>query len=378
MQENRKLPRNFRQMGERDSLYRIYIEDYVDTFLRKLGNGRSTKAGFLLGEAVTLEEEKCWFINGAVVVDDLWGKEEEAKFDDRIWNQAQQDMDVYFPGMEICGWFLKEAEEENLDFLILQQIHREAFPEGENLLLVCQRDETKLWAGGDGDLNAVSGFYIYYERNKQMQEYMIKRNEGTRVDAVIEDKTTRNFRTIMMEKKEEAGQKHNAVMYRVCVGLAVVVLVLGINNYISFREMNQLATQAQSVEEQLQAVNATVMDQGGAQPQEQPALDANETADAGNTSDPNADGTEGEQSSGMQESAGQTETQKEMESDYQWRELETEVNAGIHYFEVKPGDTLIYISVSVYGTTDMVSKICELNEIDDPNAIAIGQKIQLP
>ena len=211
-----------------------------------------------------------------------------------------------------------------------------------------------------------------------MQGYMIKRNEGTRVDAVIEDKTTRNFRTIMMEKKEEAGQKHNAVMYRVCVGLAVVVLVLGINNYISFREMNQLATQAQSVEEQLQAVNATVMDQGGAQPQEQPALDANETADAGNTSDPNADGTEGEQSSGMQESAGQTETQKEMESDYQWRELETEVNAGIHYYEVKPGDTLIYISVSVYGTTDMVSKICELNEIDDPNAIAIGQKIQLP
>ena len=80
----------------------------------------------------------------------------------------------------------------------------------------------------------------------------------------------------------------------------------------------------------------------------------------------------------MQESAGQTETQKEMESDYQWRELETEVNAGIHYYEVKPGDTLIYISVSVYGTTDMVSKIFELNEIDDPNAIAIGQKIQLP
>lgn len=367
MQENRKLPRNFRQIGERDSLYRIYIEDYVDTFLRKLENERSTKAGFLLGEAVTLEGEKCWFINGAVVADDLWNKEEEAKFDDRIWNRAQQDMDVYFPGMEICGWFLKEAEGENLDVLILQQIHREAFPEGENLLLMCQGDETRLWAGGDGDLTAVSGFYIYYERNKQMQEYMIKRNEGTRVDAVMEDKTTRNFRTIMMEKKEEAGQKHNAVMYRVCAGLAVVVLVLGINNYISYREMNQLATQAQSVEDQLQAVNATVLNQEGSKPQEQPALDANETA-----------GTEGEQSSEKQETGDQTETQNEMESDYQWRELETEVNAGIHYYEVKPGDTLIYISVSVYGTTDMVSKICELNEIDDPNAIAIGQKIQLP
>ena len=35
---------------------------------------------------------------------------------------------------------------------------------------------------------------------------------------------------------------------------------------------------------------------------------------------------------------------------------------------------MIYISVSIYGTTDMVSKICELNEIDDPNAIAIGSE----
>lgn len=374
MQENRKLPRNIRQIGERDSLYRIYIEDYVDTFLHKLGSGRATKAGFLLGEAVTLEEEKCWFINGAVVVDDLWAGEEEAKFDDKIWNQAQEDMDAYFPGMQICGWFIKEEDEESMDFLILQQIHREAFAKGENLFLICHGDETKLWAGADGELSPISGFYIYYERNKQMQEYMINRNEGTRVDAVIEDKTTRDFRSIMMEKKEEAGQKHNAVMYRVCAGLAVVVMVLGINNYISYREMNQLATQAQSVEEDLQAVNATVMEEeNGSQTQESPAPDANETESV----------TEGETSG--EDGRGEKETDKkgeeasrEAESDYQWKELETQVSAGIHYYEVKPGDTLIYISVSVYGTTDMVTKICELNEIDDPNAIAIGQKIQLP
>ena len=55
MEENRKLPRNIRQIGERDSLYRIYIEDYVDTFLHKLEGEGATKAGFLLGETVTLE-----------------------------------------------------------------------------------------------------------------------------------------------------------------------------------------------------------------------------------------------------------------------------------------------------------------------------------
>ncbi len=368
MEENRKLPRNIRQIGERDSLYRIYIEDYVDTFLHKLEGEGTTKAGFLLGETVTLEEEKCWFINGAVVVDDLCGKE-EAKFDDKIWSQAQEDMDAYFPGMKICGWFLKEPDGEDMDFLILQQIHREAFPEGETIFLLCQGNELKMWAGSDGELSETSGFYIYYERNKQMQEYMINRNEGNRVDAAIEDKTTRNFRSIMVEKKEEVGQKHNVAMYRICAGLAMVVLVLGINNYISYREMNELATQTQSMEGQVEEVNATVINEALSQEQNDSAQGSHGATDSS---------VEIQDEEKETESTNITEESKENESQYQWREMETQVNAGIHYYEVKPGDTLIYISVSIYGTTDMVSKICELNEIDDPNAIAIGQKIQLP
>ncbi len=415
MEENRKLPRNIRQIGERDSLYRIYIEDYVDTFLHKLEGEGTTKAGFLLGETVTLEEEKCWFINGAVVVDDLCGKE-EAKFDDKIWSQAQEDMDAYFPGMKICGWFLKEPDGEDMDFLILQQIHREAFPEGETIFLLCQGNELKMWAGSDGELSETSGFYIYYERNKQMQEYMINRNEGNRVDAAIEDKTTRNFRSIMVEKKEEAGQKHNVAMYRICAGLAMVVLVLGINNYISYREMNELATQTQSMEGQVEEVNATVINEALSQEQNDSAQGSHGATDSyremnelatqtqsmeGQVEEVNAtvinealsqeqndsaQGSHGATDSSVEiqdeeketESTNITEESKENESQYQWREMETQVNAGIHYYEVKPGDTLIYISVSIYGTTDMVSKICELNEIDDPNAIAIGQKIQLP
>lgn len=366
MQENRKLPRNIRQMGERDSLYRIYIEDYVDTFIRKLEIARTAKTGFLLGEMEVIEGDTCWFVSGAVLVDELWSKEEEVKLDDSVWTKAQEDMDAYFPGMKICGWFLKEADEEKLDFLILQQIHREAFPDGDNLLLVCQADETKVWAGGENGLSQVSGFYIYYERNRQMQEYMVSRNEGTRVDAVVEDKTTRNFRNIMQEKKEEAGQKHNAVLYRVCAGLAVVVLILGINNYISYREMNELATQAQSIEEELQEVNATPAPYEGETPEESASLTREETDESKEAS--TAETRE-------KETAG---SRGEDETDYQWTELETQVSGTIRYYEVKPGDTLIYISVGVYGTTDMVSKICELNGIDDPNAISIGQKIQLP
>ena len=48
------------------------------------------------------------------------------------------------------------------------------------------------------------------------------------------------------------------------------------------------------------------------------------------------------------------------------------------YYEVERGDTLYTISRAVYGDTDHVKDICELNEISDPDRIRYGQKIRLP
>ncbi len=48
------------------------------------------------------------------------------------------------------------------------------------------------------------------------------------------------------------------------------------------------------------------------------------------------------------------------------------------YYEVKRGDTLYMISQRIYGDTSHVKKICELNEITDPDNIHYGQKIILP
>ena len=31
-----KLPKNIRQIGERDDMVRLYMEDYVNTYLKKL------------------------------------------------------------------------------------------------------------------------------------------------------------------------------------------------------------------------------------------------------------------------------------------------------------------------------------------------------
>lgn len=45
---------------------------------------------------------------------------------------------------------------------------------------------------------------------------------------------------------------------------------------------------------------------------------------------------------------------------------------------IRPGDTLIGISCSLYGSEAYVKEICKLNNISDPDNIQIGQKILLP
>lgn len=48
------------------------------------------------------------------------------------------------------------------------------------------------------------------------------------------------------------------------------------------------------------------------------------------------------------------------------------------YYEVERGDTLYTISQKIYGDASRVEKICEMNEISDPDKISEGQKIILP
>lgn len=45
---------------------------------------------------------------------------------------------------------------------------------------------------------------------------------------------------------------------------------------------------------------------------------------------------------------------------------------------IRTGDTLIGISTSLYGSEDYVKDICEINDISNPDNIQIGQKILLP
>ena len=68
----RQFPKNVKQIGNVSDSPRIYVEDYVETFLNQLEEqGREvTITAFLLGEKVQIEGEECIFVTGALQVKD--------------------------------------------------------------------------------------------------------------------------------------------------------------------------------------------------------------------------------------------------------------------------------------------------------------------
>jgi nucleoid-associated protein YgaU len=50
----------------------------------------------------------------------------------------------------------------------------------------------------------------------------------------------------------------------------------------------------------------------------------------------------------------------------------------IRYYVVQPGDSLAGISYKLYNSANYISKIKELNGIEDENKIIAGQKLIIP
>ena len=68
-----KLPKNIRQIGERDLNVKLYVEDYVNTYLKRLypAGGQDLRVGLLLGEAKSQEGMPYLFADGALEMENV-------------------------------------------------------------------------------------------------------------------------------------------------------------------------------------------------------------------------------------------------------------------------------------------------------------------
>ena len=244
-EEYPKLPKNIRQIGEKENEVKAYVEDYVNTYLRRLypDPGRLLRVGVLLGNLEVREGIPFLFIDGALEMEGASMEGERVLISDEVWKQTYDEMGRFFPKAEILGWFLCAGPGVYLNPITYWNQHAEYFPGKYKLMYLnhtTEQDEVLFMTSIDG-FYKLSGYCIYYERNQCMQDYMVLRKDAKRIEIGVDDSAARTVKTLLQERRGEASRRRSMNwMYGVCSFLLILVLAGGVtmmNNYEKMKSM---------------------------------------------------------------------------------------------------------------------------------------------
>ncbi len=363
--------------GKKDEKYQLYVEDYVMSYLKNYK-----------------EEEGPLF---------FYGKRERNSRKYDIYGAGNQEQIEYFN-----------------QYTLLEEIRCHV-----------TMDMPVFSVKEDSGFYELAGYYIFYQDNEAMQNYMVAHRkemqykagteEKTKVEKRIEEKKTQRTtetqqRRDFVQKKE--GKKTSGLMTIQLAAIFVVLIAIVINStnsYTKLEDLNQAAVEVFfAIENQEAAETSADRLQGNTEKEVNVQAEV-DTKTADNEEETSVSGTvlrlsdldakfEEENRAVKQENEDKEiedkEEDKEMEENTQNGNEQTtetketdnkESNAEeaassqqafarnfAEYYQIEKGDTLYTISIKLYGDTSKVKEICELNQIKDPDNIKYGQKILLP
>lgn len=244
-----KLPKNIRQIGDSDQVVRFYMEDYVNTYLKRLyPTGKQTmRVGLLLGNVEYYDGTPYIFVDGAMEMEEAETDGEKVAFPENAWKKAYQRIEETFPKRTIQGWFLCGSPGSQLSPLNYWKQHGQYFA-GKNQLMYLNHGlegEEAIYITSEDGFYRLKGHCIYYERNQMMQDYMITRKDVRRVESGSHETVIKDFRSRLSAKKEQASVRNRATsaMGMLCGVLSVAVLAGGVvlvNNYTKMQRMESV------------------------------------------------------------------------------------------------------------------------------------------
>lgn len=435
-----KLPKNTRQIGERDQSVRLYLEDYVNTYLKRLfpKGGQDLRVGVLLGTSEEHDGVPYLFVDGALEMEDVAEQGEKVELTESAWKKVYQDMDRLFPKRSVLGWFLCGAPGAALSPLNYWKQHGQYFA-GKNQLMYLNsglEGEEAVYITSEDGFYKLRGYYIYYERNQMMQDYMIMRKDVRRVETGTGEPVVRDFRQRMEENKSQITSRRGSirVLGSLCSALAMVVLAGGVvmvNNYDKMQKMESVLTsvlpEGISWQNSLSAVENS-QKKGGLLRNSQTGQMSGTENGGDNLLVEHASGgvnptlAHETMSETYPETAGQSQNETVMEAEEQnrvsedgqadgERPAEAENQTGTDQpsshdpagtktapaqattesdraaisaalasgtYQIQPGETLYGICLKLYGNGGRLEEICRLNGLEDENKIMAGQNLILP
>ena len=451
------LPKNIRQIGDIQGKEKIFLEDYVMTYIKK--KEKQEKEGYLgifLGERQEKEDTVYVFVRGILEVpadmlipeeaemacgentgntsehsenrEDKWVKkkntEEPAKgkkSGENWMDQMEKEYQEYFPDWSVQGCCVIGVYPTERMRLLLDSL-----PEAGGLIYHLQEQEETIYQVENGRYRQIKGYFVFYEQNRNMQEYManVFSNDSVEKEGVS-DKAIRSFRK---KVKEKGLQKNTSFLKLASSFFVVTVLVIGaivVNRIDDIRAVRTAVDSGDTtVENEVIYVEDTVGTQvtDGTSGGQADSVVSSYTVESEAVGFPTGDVSDaGSSLIDMESSASVSSSLVDMESsasvssslvdadssgsqwtsgavadlagsDAFWNDTvledadsETEAvqeAASIRQtqaaYVIKEGDTLADICNQYYGSLDRLAEICETNGIADANMIMPGQKIVLP
>lgn len=376
MKTEQQLPKNIRQIGSPAGHTKVYIEDYVITFLNSLSMDKNTyvRGAILFGEKKQIGNDLVIFIRGAIEGQNLELDLDETVFDDEVWREIYQQKERLFSGLDVIGWaLLRMGFSVRLNDKI-KKTHFENFP-GEGKVLYMMDDlegEDAFYVFRGEDLSRQNGYYIYYEKNPMMQNYLVERRQDIKevqtyekmMESRRDEKLIQQFRE-KISKKTKSNQRKGRIRNISTAAAVTIMMIMGGTMYyyagqdrsINFKEVvnGAVHTMGKGVSDQISTKSSTKSSTT--------SVKITKTLD-----------------SATQTSIHKKE-QKTTQPTIKQKQKTQKVSSGqykSYTYTVKSGETLVSISRKVYGTQKLVQRIKKANALSDENQIYPGQKLIIP
>lgn len=417
------IPRNVKQIGEPAPERKIYVEDYVITYINRIFEGSREQEKVLLlfgGEAVSGGYNYI-YVRGACEVKAQKKTENGNYFDGADFQKAMEEGGVYFRQLPLIGWALiRQGQPLNLEERMRNTW--EAYMSRIPLFLLgdlSEKEEIFYWKY-DGRVKEQPGYYIFYEKNRAMQEYLIKqKGDGKQTEKKEEtDLLIENLRGKLTERKVQEKSRQNFLLYAASGFLLIVVLAIGVTLLNNNKKIAAIQTSVDSLLENLAEAEmqkqqssdlaATIKGQGLTQSGSQAGQVSGEAIAAGEpqtttkasqtsttaptttkrtteaqtvtqpATQPTTEAQTATQPTTQSTAAPTTQATTAATSQKAAQEAQPAAKVTPKSHVVKEGETLQSISRRIYGNINMVDAICKKNNIKNPDAIFVGQEIMLP
>lgn len=372
LQDKRGLPKNIKQIGTPDVGDRIYIENSAYQKIHPYENHAEKIVYVMMGRFDDFAGHICIFVEDTIKMDEIGFNGKLPVWNDDSWGYLYRKIRPEHENMIIVGWAVDICGQSPSMTAQLERVHQTYFGGTHQVLLLMdtlEREEA-FFSNRNGYLKRREGFYIYYDKNipGKMESAMEalrteESNSEIPISHEVERETQREgrYRSYLNSRKRDR-RKPESVRKSVHSSvplLLIVIFALGYTSFQNYKQMKEMervlnrmelqpVIQTEAEKETVVSVEDVIGNVTPTQPNQQVSTQIEES-NASNMSEP------------------ATQTVSEAEN---YREQ--------GYYIVQAGDNLAGICRKIYHTAAMMDALCEVNDIEDPNAIFAGQRLMLP